>query len=196
VPRAAGPPESIATSSAGPPPKSCPYHVSTPTQPSAPVSKPTQMPEDLRHITSIHIVSHCKNYCCYRQSDGKKHWAVARLFYDETRTNCDGRSANIQYTILRWRLTNFEMLIGWVKQFLRRHRRGAATICFYCNRGKHRSVACACLFAQIFSMLDVPCTVEHRSLEHHEQACNCPTCNAEPLQESKELKKLFLDAEA
>ena len=51
------------------------------------------------------------------------------------------------------------------------------TVRFFCNRGKHRSVACAELFGSFMKAWPVNVKVNHWSLRKHpERRCKCVGC--------------------
>ena len=137
-------------------------------------------PTNISHILAVHVVSHDCNECCWSwsESDDEVHLEVRHLFRDKP-TFCDGRSRYVQDRLLS-KTTNFQILCRQVKQVLRDHEHARLVLNFWCNAGKHRSVACTEVFAGIFRrVLGLDVSVEHRSLLKHNRACGCKECNSE-----------------
>lgn len=122
----------------------------------------------------VEVYSHDKS-CCYEYVRGPN---LARFDVREFRdspSNHDGRHYGIQESLL-CKEYKFLMLCSRVKAHMRRHRGDRCSLAFYCNRGKHRSVAVAeIMFSLVSSLAD--CEIEHVSLDYHKHGCNCGACS-------------------
>ena len=141
-------------------------------------------------IVSVVVYSHDKNPCCWQENCDMQ-VDVRELFKDPP-TRCDGRSFSVQERLLA-KTQSFEWLCRHVRAGMAAHS-GAFTVAFWCNRGKHRSVACAELFGQIFLQMGLDVTVRHISMVRHGHGCRCGECGKPCCFGGAELLDIFLGA--
>ena len=141
-------------------------------------------------IVSVSVLSHDKNVCCWPEGCDMQ-IDVRELFKDRA-TTCDGRSFGVQQRLLQ-KEQSFAWLCRHVRTGMATHTGGAFTVAFWCNRGKHRSVASAELFAQIFLAMGLDVSVRHVSIVNHGHGCRCIECG-KPCQFGPELLDIFLSA--
>ena len=148
-------------------------------------------PDPMRHIRKVYVISHdCEPCCCDETDDETRIW-VADLFWDK-RTICDGRNPGVQERLLSTHRDNFASLCNTVFRVLTDQPDDVCWLSFVCRRGKHRSVACACLFWAILDTMGIDTEVCHKSMRKHERWCTCATCNATAPHESARLCHLFM----
>ena len=91
----------------------------------------------------------------------------------------DGRNLRIAERLLN-KEDQFRKLVRSVKFHLLNFDEDKSEIAFWCNKGRHRSVACAVLF-QMMLAKDYHVEVTHKSLTRHsDRQCSCWQCNNEP----------------
>ena len=96
----------------------------------------------------------------------------------------DGRNKRIAERLVN-REAEFHNLVFKVKNFLKKNNADKYEISFWCNRGRHRSVACAMLFARILAREYHVDRVTHKSLVRHRyRQCSCWQCNKEEFPEA------------
>jgi hypothetical protein len=149
---------------------------------------------DMRTLKSIFMQSHCRNECCWNDLCGDAIHFDVRAFTDN-RSHHDGRNIRIQESLIEHHLDNFRSLLADIKAELKRAAatEEVTTLHFYCNHGKHRSVAaCELLAAVVRSALDwVEIDIVHKGLTMHDNACHCDKCNHGKIVKSATLAQVF-----
>jgi hypothetical protein len=142
---------------------------------------PPSICPDLEIVT---FISHDKNKS---RHDGWEHHDVRHFWDPQGRgTRHDGRNPVVWERLVHNHQKEFATLCGKVKKTLG-DGDSFTIINFFCNWGKHRSVACAHLFGMIMKELYpmVNVDVDHKSLNK----CKCQGCN----QAGRVLPKFILD---
>ena len=115
---------------------------------------------------------------------GRSHYFEVRQFRDpdadrELRAH-DGRNPRIQQGLVGLHKYNFHVLAkqvaATVRDAIKRRRRGVA-LAFWCNHGKHRSVATAELMAAVFATKFHNVVIEHVALDYWRNRCRCQACS-------------------
>jgi hypothetical protein len=92
----------------------------------------------------------------------------------------DGRNRHIQEGLVGAHRYKFMLLVRAVvrdvQAAIRARKRGVA-VAFWCNHGKHRSVAAAELMAGVMTSKFVNVTIEHVSLDYYGSRCKCNECS-------------------
>ena len=150
--------------------------VGSPTRPSN-VGSPTVWP------CTVQIYSHDKHTWPKLQNVLS---IDVREFYDPHAKssglrNHDGRHPAIMVGLVTH--SNFvATVLAPCKAHMKKHRRGHASIAFWCNRGRHRSVAAAELLYLTLDKIplgedhDVEITIEHMSCRRNGLFCKCDKC--------------------
>jgi hypothetical protein len=142
-------------------------------------------------VERVTFVSHDKG-CCFAR-DGAVHLDV-RNFHDPPTTH-DGRNEIVWQKIFTNHPDVFTLLCRRVKEVMRESRQATLVLSFYCNGGKHRSVACAELFGAIATSFGLETEVVHKSLEfHRNRGCACSGCNTDRVNLPEYVADMFRQA--
>ena len=125
------------------------------------------------------------SYCTSHDSRhfGEPHYYDVRDFRDPNADQAtrrhDGRNRRIQDGLVGAHRYKFMLLVRAVcrdvRAAIQARRRGIA-VAFWCNHGKHRSVAAAELMAGVFTLTFAKVTIEHISLDYYDNKCKCNEC--------------------
>ena len=127
----------------------------------------------------VDVYSHDKDCCWWKMpyEAGDSFIRVDCRQFKDPRSDHDGRNADIQRSIAQ--KPDFPEFLRYVKKRLWSARGMNVRLCFWCNHGKHRSVACAELLYGLLNNVeaDFPLDIEHLSLfGHNRRHRDCRFC--------------------
>mgnify|MGYP007096121299 CR=1 FL=1 len=173
-------PESQASASRGPEPKASDNRGPEPKASDNRSPEPKASAKDKYWPKKVDIYSHDRFDCCWwamPYEDGDAFIRVDCRQFKDPRSDHDGRNAEIQRSIAQ--KPEFPEFLRYVKKQLWSNRGKNVKLCFWCNHGKHRSVACAEMLFGLLGHLQASCDIEvdHISLFGHNRTHrNCRVC--------------------
>ena len=173
-------PESQASASRGPEPKASDNRGPEPKASDNRSPEPKASAKDKYWPKKVDIYSHDRFECCWWNipyEDGDAFIRVDCRQFKDPRSDHDGRNADIQRSIAQ--KPDFPEFLLHVKKRLWSARGMNVRLCFWCNHGKHRSVACAELLYGLLNNVeaDFPLDIEHLSLfGHNRRHRDCRFC--------------------
>ena len=127
----------------------------------------------------VYIYSHDRS-CCWEYAERPNLLRIDVREFRDPPTSHDGRHPEVQRRIVA-KTYPFLLLCAKVHRHLKAHKGTTCAVAFFCNRGRHRSVACAELLFGVLggveSMARCYLELNHLSLPWHCLGCRCRNCD-------------------